>query len=49
MAVEGGTASHYFILVIRKFIDFFCRFSDIVRGFLCRVWNMQLIALAAYS
>ena len=29
MAVEGGTVSHYFILVIRKFIDFMS-FSDIV-------------------
>ena len=33
MAVEGGSVSHYFILVIRKFIDF-CRFLDIVCGFL---------------
>ena len=33
MPVEGGTVSHYYILLIRKFIDL-CRFSDIVCGFL---------------
>ena len=33
MAVQGGIVSHYFILVIRKFIDFMS-LSDIVRGFL---------------
>ena len=33
MAVEGGSVSHYFILVIRKFIGL-CRFLDIVCGFL---------------
>ena len=26
MAVEGGTVSHYYILVIRKFIDFMSLF-----------------------
>ena len=26
MAVEGGTVSHYYILVIRKFIDFMLLF-----------------------
>ena len=26
MAVEGGSVSHYFILVIRKFIDFMSLF-----------------------
>ena len=33
MAVEGGTVSHHYILVIRKFIDFMS-FSDIVCGLL---------------
>ena len=32
MAVQGGTVSHYYILVIRKFIGF-CRFSDTAFGF----------------
>ena len=26
MAIEGGTVSHYYILVIRKFIDFISLF-----------------------
>ena len=50
MAVEGGTVSHYYILVIRKFIVL-CRFSDIVCSFLfllnnfpLQSWDMQHIA-----
>ena len=30
MAVEGGTVSHYYILVIRKFIDFMSLFTHSV-------------------
>ena len=30
MAVEGGTVSHYYILVIRKFIDFMSLFRHSV-------------------
>ena len=30
MAVEGGTVSHYYILVIRKFIDFMSLFRHTV-------------------
>ena len=30
MAVEGGTVSHYYILVIRKFIDFISLFTNSV-------------------
>ena len=30
MAVEGGTVSHYYILEIRKFIDFMSLFRHIV-------------------
>ena len=50
MAVEGGTVSHYYILVIRKFIDL-CRFSDIVCGFLFLLNNFPLQSLeyATYS
>ena len=28
MAVQGGTVSHYYILVIRRFIDFLSLFRD---------------------
>ena len=31
MAVEGETVSHYYVLVIRKFIDFMSLFRQIVR------------------
>ena len=50
MAVEDGTAFHYYILVIRKFIDF-RRFSDIVCGFLFLLNNLPLQSLeyATYS
>ena len=50
MAVEGGTVSHYYILVIRKFIDL-CRFSDIACGFLFLLNNFPLQSLeyATYS
>ena len=44
MAVEGGTVSHYYILVIRKFIDL-CRFSDIVCGFLFLLNNFPFQSL----
>ena len=30
MAVEGGTVSHYYVLVIRKFIDFMSLFRHSV-------------------
>ena len=30
MAVEGGTVSHYYVLVIRKFIDFMSLFRHCV-------------------
>ena len=50
MAIEGGTVSQYYILVIRKFIDL-CRFSDIVCGFLFLLNNFPLQSLeyATYS
>ena len=44
MAVEGGTVSRYYILVIRKFIDF-CRFSGIVCSFLFLLNNFPLQSL----
>ena len=52
MAVDGGSVSHYYILVIRKFIDFMSLFrhsmwfSLSVKQFpsACKVWNMQHIA-----
>ena len=54
MVVQGKTVSHYFMLVIRKFIDFMSLFRHILwfsfsvkTISLCRVWNMQHIA--AYS
>ena len=34
MAVEGGTVSHYYILVIRNFLDFMSLFRHSVRFFL---------------
>ena len=43
MAVEGGTASHYFILVIRKFIDFMSLFRH-------NAWfSLQSLEYANYS
>ena len=50
MVVEGGTVSHYYILVIRKFIDLMS-FSDIVCGFLFLLNNFPLQSLeyATYS
>ena len=52
MAVQDGTVSQYwYLLEIRKFIDFISLFSHSVwfsfsfkRIFLCRFWNMQHIA-----
>ena len=51
MAVQGGTVSHYYILVIRKFIGFMSLFRHSVWFFFfcltvspCRVWNMHHIA-----
>ena len=44
MAVEGGTVSHYYILVIRKFIDL-CGFSGIVCSFLFPLNNFPLQSL----
>ena len=29
MAVQGGTVSHYYILVIRKFIDFMSLYTQL--------------------
>ena len=50
MAVQGGTVSHYYILVIRKLLILF-RFSDIVCGFLFLLSNFPLQSLeyATYS
>ena len=42
--VEGGTVSHYYILVIRKLL-ILCRFSDIVCGFLFLLNNFPLQSL----
>ena len=42
MAVEGGTVSHYYILVIRKFIDFMSLFRH-------RVWFLQWLHRFAAS
>ena len=46
MAVEGGTVSHYYILVIGKFIDFMPLFRHSVwfSFSVKQVWNMQHIA-----
>ena len=46
MAVEGGPVSHYYILVIRKFIDFKSLFRRSVwfSFSVKQVWNMQHIA-----
>ena len=35
MAVEGETVSHYYIMVIRKFIDFMSLFRQCVVFFSC--------------
>ena len=50
MAVEGGTVSHYYILVIRKFIDLMSLFRHIC-GFLFLLNNFPLQSLiyATYS
>ena len=50
MAVEGGIVSHYYILVIRKFIDFLSLF-DMVCGFRFLLNNFPLKSLeyATYS
>ena len=49
MAVEEGTVSHYYILVLRKFIDFILLFRHVVWfSFSVKtisLWNMQHIAL----
>ena len=44
MAVEGGTVSHYYILVIRKFIDFMSLFRHVC-GFLFLLNNFPLQSL----
>ena len=51
MAVEGGTVSHYYILVIRKFIDFMSLFRHSVwfSFSVKQVWNMQHIAPYSWS
>ena len=41
MAAQGGTVSHNYILVTRKF-GVLCRFSDIVCGFLFLLNNFPL-------
>ena len=50
MAAQGRTVSHYYILVIRIFF-IWCRFSDIVCGFLFLLNNFPLQSLeyATYS
>ena len=48
MAVQGETVSHYYILVIRKFM-ILCRFSDIVCGFLFLFNNFPLQSLRICS
>ena len=50
MVLQGRTVSHYFILVICKFINLCC-FSDIVCGFLFLLNNFPLQSLeyATYS
>ena len=46
MAVERGTVSHYYILVIRKFnLLILCRFSDMMGGFLFLLNNFPLQSL----
>ena len=44
MAVEGGTVSHYYILIISKFL-ILCRFSAIVCGFLFSSSSSSLLSL----
>ena len=52
MAVEGGTVSHYYILLF-KFANLLilCRFSDIVCGFpsLLNNFPLQSLEYATYS
>ena len=56
MTVQGRTVSHYYILVIRKFIDFMSLFRQYICGFLFLLNNFPLRSLesdlqqiAAYS
>ena len=55
IAVEGRTVTHYFILVIRKWIDSMSLFRHTVwfsfssNNFALRSLNVQHLALAAYS
>ena len=51
MAVEGGTVSHYYILVIRKFIDFISLFRHSVWFSFSVLTNfpLQRLEYATYS
>ena len=50
MAVEGGTVSHYYILVIRKFIDFMSLFRHSVWfPFLWNNFPLQSLEYPTYS
>ena len=50
MAVEGGTVSHYYILVIRKFIDFMSLFRHSVWFcFSVKQFPLQSLECATYS
>ena len=44
MAIQGGTVSHYHILVIHNFF-LLCRFSNMVCGFLFLLNNFPLQSL----
>ena len=50
MAVEGGTVSHYYILVIRKFIDFMSLFRHSVWfSFSVKQFSFAELEYATYS
>ena len=51
MAVEGGTVSHYYIMVIRKFIARYYVAFQTVCGFLLLLNNfpLQILEYATYS
>ena len=51
MAIEGGTVSHYYILVIREFVDFMSLFRHSVwlYGNLANNFPLQSLEYAAYS
>ena len=50
MAVEGGTVSHYYIVVIRKFIDFMSLFGHSVWfSFSVKQFPFAKLEYATYS